>query len=107
MKLIALVFSGALAAAEFQGIVTDSMCGLNHKMMNITPDAKCAAECVRGSQAVKWALVDGKSTYKLSDQTLPAKFAAQRVKVTGKLFPKTGVIQVEKIELSAPRAKPE
>jgi hypothetical protein len=34
----------------------------------------------------------------LSDQETPEKFAAQKVKVTGKLYPKTGVIAVEKIE---------
>ena len=37
-------------------------------------------------------------TYKLSDQQTPEKFAAQKVKVTGTLFEKTGVLKVDKIE---------
>jgi hypothetical protein len=61
-----------------------------------------AAECVKACQkhggSVKYVLWDGKKTYKLSDQATPEKFAAQRVKVTGMLFEKTGIIKVDKIE---------
>ena len=86
------------ATKTYTGTITDSMCVMNHKMMNITPDSKCARECVRKSKEVKYVLHDGKNTYKLSDQKTPEEFAAQRVKVTGTLFPKTGVIKVDKIE---------
>ena len=93
---------GVAAAADapktYTGTITDSMCVMNHKMMNITPDSKCARECVNKSKEVKYVLHDGKNTYKLSDQKTPEQFAAQKVKLTGTLFPKTGVIKVDKIE---------
>src|SRR5438445_3140003 len=52
MKKLAIMFMTAsmlLAAADapktFTGTITDSMCGMDHKMMNISPDSKCAREC--------------------------------------------------------------
>ena len=98
---IVSIASAALAAdapKAYTGTITDSMCVMNHKMMNITPDSKCARECARKSKEVKYVLHDGKNTYKLSDQKTPEQFAAQKVKVTGTLFSKTGVIKVDKIE---------
>ena len=56
-----------------------------------------ARVCQAGNTA-KYALFDGKNVYKLSDQVTPAEFAGQKVKVTGTLFTKTGIIQVEKVE---------
>jgi hypothetical protein len=90
-------FFSANAAQTFTGTITDSMCLMNHKMMTTTPDSKCVQECVR-SKSSKYVLYDGKIAYKLSDQQTPAQFAAKRVRVTGTLYPKTGVIQVEKID---------
>ena len=81
----------------FTGTITDSMCVMNHKMMKITPDSKCARECVKSKSGV-YVLFDGKNTYKLSDQQTPEQFAAQRAKVTGVLYENTGIIKVEKIE---------
>src|SRR5262245_22477381 len=100
---LALAFCITLAMAAdtpktYIGTVTDSMCVMNHKMMSITPDSKCARECVNKSKEVKYVLHDGKNTYKLSDQKTPEQFSAQKVKITGTLFPKTGVIKVDKIE---------
>lgn len=100
MKLTLVLFGTLLQAQTFTGVITDSMCANNHKMMNITPEEKCVRECVGKDKAIKYALYDGKNVYKLSDQKLPEQFAAKRVKVTGKLFQKTGIIQVEKIELA-------
>lgn len=94
---IAGVAVAADAPKSFSGTITDSMCLMNHKMMNITPDSKCARECVNKSKEVKYVLHDGKNTYKLSDQKTPEQFAAQKVTVSGTLFPKTGVIKVDKI----------
>jgi hypothetical protein len=45
----------------------------------------------------KYVLYDGKSTYILSDQKTPEKFAAQKVIVTGALDAKTNTIQVGSI----------
>ena len=105
MTKLAIAFAitiGVAVAADAQktytGTITDSMCVMNHKMMNITPDSKCARECVNKSKEVKYVFHDGKNTYKLSDQKTPEQFAAQKVRVTGSLFPKTGVIRVDKIE---------
>lgn len=47
---------------------------------------------------IKYALYDGKNVYVLSDQQTPESFAGQRVTVTGALFEKTKIIQVDKIE---------
>ena len=91
-----LAFAAAEKSQTFTGVITDSMCVGNHAMMHITPDDKCVRECVRAGS--KYVLYDGKNTYKLSDQQTPEKFAAKKVKVTGALFPATGIIQVEKIE---------
>ena len=105
MNRVLLAFisiAGAALAADapntYTGTITDSMCVMNHKMMTITPDSKCVRECVRNSKKVKYVLHDGKNTYKLSDQETPGKFAAQKVKLTGTLYPKTGVIKVDRIE---------
>lgn len=104
MKQLAAVFfaTAALAAAAdqqtFVGVITDTMCGANHKAMNISPESKCVKECIRHDKTVKYALYDGKGVYILSDQRSPEAFAAQKVKITGKLFPKTGILRVDKIE---------
>ena len=100
MKAIILFAAAALAAssATFTGVITDSMCGANHAAMKVTPEAKCVRDCVKMSKQVKYVLYDGKNSYTLSDQETPAQFAAQKVRVTGTLYPKPGVIKVEKIE---------
>lgn len=87
----------ALALAEtFTGVVTDTMCGAKHTMMKDQPDDKCVRMCVKGSS--EYALFDGQKVFRLSDQGKPAKFAAQKVKVTGTLDPKTKTIKVSSIE---------
>jgi len=94
-----LFLSMAAMGASFTGVITDTMCGSNHKMMNITPDAKCVRECVRmDPKKWKYALYDGKNVYVLSDQKTPESLAAQKVKVTGMLDEKTKTIAVQKIE---------
>lgn len=93
----------ALAAANqtrtFTGVITDDMCGNDHTHMNAGPDPDCVKACVKSSKGkYKYVLSDGRKTYKLSDQATPEKFAAKKVRVTGQLFEKTGIIKVEKIE---------
>ena len=100
LKTIAsALISGALAsAATFTGMITDDMCGkAGHAHMKMASDEKCITECVKGMNA-KYALTDGTNVYVLSDQKTPAKFAAQKVTVTGTLDEKTRIIKVEKIE---------
>lgn len=103
-KLLAVLFSAAILAAAadqrtFVGVITDTMCGADHKAMQVSPEAKCVKECIRMDKTVKYALYDGKNVYTLSDQKAPEAFAAQKVKITGRLFEKTKILQVEKIEL--------
>jgi hypothetical protein len=99
-KTIILIVTAAslMAAAHktFTGTITDSMCGKDHAAMKMGTDAKCAVACVKAG--AKFALYDGKTTYTLSDQAAPEKFAGQRVTVTGTLADKGGVIHVTKIE---------
>ena len=106
-RLPLLLLVPLLAAAQqsrtFTGVITDSMCVLNHGMMKINPDAKCVVECVRLDKKTKYALHDGKNLYVLSDQQTPEKFAAQKVRVKGLLYERTGIIKVESIEGIAPR----
>jgi hypothetical protein len=96
--LLALVCTWMLAAAEqtFTGVITDTMCGKSHTMMAGQPDEKCVAACVKGSS--QYALYDGQTVLKLSDQKTPAGFAAKRVKVTGTLNGKTQTIKVVSME---------
>jgi hypothetical protein len=101
MKTITTLLMAAslLAAADtrtFTGVITDTMCGADHKHMGVSPDDKCVRECVK--HGAKYALYNGKEVYVLSDQQTPEKFAARKVKVTGVLYEKTKIIKVEKIE---------
>jgi hypothetical protein len=98
MKMLtSLFFAGALVAgaATFNGVITDTMCGKSHAMMGVKPDSKCVLDCVK--QGSKFALYDGKEVYILSDQQTPAKFAAQKVTVTGTLNGQTKIIKVDSI----------
>jgi hypothetical protein len=102
-KLSFVLFAATTSLAggphqTFTGTITDSMCVADHALMHVTPDAKCVRECVKPGTGVRYVLYDGEYAYKLSDQQTPAQFAAQKVRVTGTLFTKTGIIQVEKIE---------
>ena len=100
-KLAAIILcaSFSLAAETFTGVITDTMCGADHSHMGIKPDSKCVVECVRmDPKRYKYALWDGAKLYTLSDQQTPEKFAAKKVKITGVLFEKTGIIRVDKIE---------
>jgi hypothetical protein len=97
-----LIGATVLSASEtktFTGVISDSMCVREHGQMNMGPDDDCVKACVKsGSGQYKYVLFDGKNSYKLSDQATPEKFAARKVKVTGTLYEKTGIIKVDKIE---------
>ena len=100
MLFATVLSAGLLAAAagpqSFTGVITDTMCGANHKPMNVTPDSECVRVCVKHGS--KYALLVGTNVYVLSDQQTPEKFAAQKVKVTGVLYEKTKILKVDKIE---------
>lgn len=101
--LLLLCAAGAMSGQgpvkTYTGVVTDTMCGANHSPMGIQPDAKCVRECVKMAGGKwKYALWDGKRVWTLSDQATPEKFAAQKVRVTGMAYEKTGILKVDKIE---------
>ena len=107
-KLQVAMLSGVLALASvvaaqgkaqtFVGTITDSMCArADHSQMQMGPtDADCVKACVAAHGAA-YVLYDGKTSYELSDQTTPEKFAGQKVRVVGTLDVKTKTIRVESI----------
>ena len=96
VTLLGAILATAQSAQTFTGVITDSMCGKDHSMMNDSPDSKCVIDCVKAGS--KYAIYDGKAVYILSDQETPAKFAAQKVKIIGVLDAKTKVIKVQSIQ---------
>jgi len=101
MKLIfcGLAMGAALLGAEAQtvtGTITDTMCGAKHGMMKGQPDEECVRMCVKGAR--EYALFDGSRVWKLSDQKMPAQFAAKRVNVTGTVNEKSSSIKVVSIQ---------
>ena len=97
---VAFVFASALIFADspktFTGVITDTMCGAQHTMVKNQPDDQCIKMCTKGSS--EYALFDGETVLKLTDQKTSAKFAARRVKVTGVYNEKTKTIKVASIE---------
>lgn len=105
-KVIAFVLAsaGLLPAAgvqTFTGRITDTMCVAKHGMMKGQPDDACVRMCVKNTSSV-YALYDGKSALRLSDQKIPAQFAGREVKVSGTYNEQTNTIKVTSIELAAP-----
>lgn len=69
----------------YKGVVTDSMCGMDHSKMNIAPDKKCVEECIRGG--ARYALHSGRNVYTLiGNQKTLSEFAGQKVKISGTLY---------------------
>jgi hypothetical protein len=91
LKPIVLGFAAlalASAAETYTGTITDDMCLKDHASMKMGNDAKCVTECIKTMNG-KYVLYDGKTAYVLSDQKAPAKFAGQKVTVTGTVDGKT------------------
>ena len=99
---LALILGLAAQAADstqsFTGVITDTMCGAAHHMMKDQPDDKCIRMCVNGSSG--YALFDGTTIWKLTDQKTPAKFAAKKVTVVGTGNAKSKTIKVVSISLA-------
>ncbi len=89
------LLAGAASPQTFTGVITDSMCGKDHAMMKVAPDSKCVVECVKHGS--KYALYDGKKSYVLSDQKSAEQFAGQKVRISGTLYEKTGILKVDSI----------
>ena len=93
-----LLAAGLLMGAgkqTFTGTITDTMCGGDHKSMNMGSDQKCVVDCVK--MGARYALWDGHAAYELSDQGKAARFAAQKVTVTGTMDAGHKTIKVDSI----------
>lgn len=99
--LYSLTLSAALCAQgpvkTYTGVITDTMCGKDHKHMGAVDEAKCVRDCVKSGR-YKYALLTGDAIYILSDQQTPESFAAQRVRAKGVLYDKTRILKVNSIE---------
>jgi hypothetical protein len=101
LTLASLAIAAAIFAApapkEFDGVITDTMCGAkpHSEMMKDKSDAECVRICALGSSA--YALLSGGSVMKLSDQKTSEKFAGQKVRVTGTLDGKSKTLRVASI----------
>lgn len=96
--LVGMILGAGLAMAASQtvtGVVTDTMCGANHKAMNTTPDSRCIRACVK--HGAKYALLTNNKVYVFADQQAPAKYAGEKVTVTGTLDEKAGAVKAENI----------
>lgn len=85
-------------AQRFTGVVTDNVCpDGDHSSMKMGPtDAECTLACI-DSHGATYVLYDGHTSYTLSDQQTPARFAGRKVIVTGTLDAELKTIQVETI----------
>jgi hypothetical protein len=101
--LVAIGAAGAPAPRTFSGTITDSMCEkADHSGMKMGPtDAECARACNEEHDAA-FVLYDGKTVYALSDQRAPAKFAGQKVTITGTVDANTHRITVASIKPANP-----
>ena len=83
------------ASRTFTGVISDDMCAVaGPERMQMGPtDAECTRACIDANGA-SYVLLVGKTVYTLSDQTTPARFAGQRVTVSGTLDTKSNTIRV-------------
>ena len=92
-----LASAALLQAAEkktLEGIISDTMCGVEHTMGKNLSAAECTNQCVK--MGSKYALVVGKDVYELDGKTAGLdKLACQKVKLTGTVDGKK--IQVESV----------
>lgn len=80
------------------GVITDSQCGISHKIVQKT--AECVRSCVKLPGA-RYVLNDGTHSFVLTDQQTAEKFAAQKVVATGLLDEITGDLQLRSIQAVA------
>lgn len=89
---------GEVYLGTINGIISDSMCGKDHKGMGeLGKDpVACTKKCIRGG--AKYVLVDEKgSVYALSNQEKPADFAGAQVAITGHIDPAEKSIHVHSL----------
>ena len=91
LAFLALIAATLLYAHEkpttITGVVSDSMCGLDHSSMGKDgSDARsCTLKCVEGGSKLVLADKTNGKIYQLSDQKAAKKFAGENVRATGHL----------------------
>lgn len=86
------------------GVITDSMCKMNHAMMqkgaNKMSDHDCTMACVKSGQ--KYVLASGDMTYEIANQDFAGlqKYAGSKVRATGQVSTDGKSITVSKISPS-------
>jgi hypothetical protein len=80
------------------GVITDSQCGISHKVAQKT--AECVRSCVKLPGA-KYVLNDGTHSFVLTDQQTAERFAAQKVVATGLVDEITGDLKLRSIQAVA------
>ena len=85
------------------GFVTDTHCGTHCQLTStMTPDRACVRRCVK--EGSKYGLWHGDHVYVLEPQAKASMFAAENVRVTGRLSNDT--IQIQSI-VRVPRQAPQ
>jgi cytidylate kinase len=107
--MVLLVFAGSYHTGRWfhpadtrllsiAGVITDSQCGVSHKIAQKT--AECVRACVKLPGA-KYVLNDGTHSFVLTDQQTAERFAAQKVVATGLLDEITGDLKLRSIQAVA------
>jgi hypothetical protein len=113
--LLTVFVNNALAkqVSTFYGEIADSQCALNvhsltrshQEMLKLKSmggtSLSCAIYCVKYLGG-NFVLTSRNHVYRLDNQDLQ-KFIAEKVKITGTLDKKAGIIHVEKIEVEDPK----
>lgn len=92
------------AIQTFEGIVSDSMCGMKHMMADKSP-MQCTEECVKAGSS--HALVVGDKVYTLSGNPASiAPFAGKHVTMQGVLKDKTITASIKGAKTAMPHDMP-
>ncbi|MDQ6698627.1 MAG: DUF5818 domain-containing protein [Acidobacteriota bacterium] len=94
--LLATSIYAAEKSKSYTGVITDEMCGADHKVMGVSPDSKCIQDCIKDMKS-KYALATGGKVYVLSDQKSPEQFAGKKVRIEGTLDEKGKTLNVKSI----------
>ena len=107
--LATLAFARSNDLRTFEGEVADTQCAMNvHSLTRShaemlkskslgTDPASCAHYCVR-YMGGDFVLVMKGDVYRFDNSAMAEKFAGRKVKLTGKMDPKTNVIHIVNIE---------
>ena len=102
--IVGLLCAGSAWAAEqtVTGVVSDSQCGVQHSMANMS-DRECTQMCA--SHGAPYVLVSGDKIYKLTNHDGDLRtHAGHTVKLTGEVRGDT--IRVSKVEMVKEETRP-